>query len=235
MTGRLAHEVTDDGVLVVLRPSIGAPSHLRVDSAEAIRFARTVLEDLGAGDGLGAGGRRITVGRITVDTGSKTAAVDGREIHLTAKEYLILEALALRCGHTFTKEQLFDHLYQGADQPEIKIVDVFICKVRHKLEPSGADQQLETIWGRGYRLVEAPTEAGWVRSDLQVNSGVQAAIVARLAVSEGTFADLWSAIPHAAQNSVRNAIGTLLKRGVIATDGEPRRATYRLMRREAAA
>jgi two-component system, cell cycle response regulator CtrA len=71
----------------------------------------------------------------------------------TGKEYGILELLALRKGTTLAKETFLNHLYNGMDEPEIKIIDVFICKLRKKLEDaSGGLNYIETVWGRGYVL-----------------------------------------------------------------------------------
>jgi len=80
-------------------------------------------------------------------------------VHLTGKEYQILEILALRKGTTLSKEMLLNHLYGGMDEPELKIIDVFICKLRKKLaNASGGRDYIETVWGRGYILRE-PAEA----------------------------------------------------------------------------
>ena len=80
-------------------------------------------------------------------------------MHLTGKEYQILEILALRKGTTLSKEMLLNHLYGGMDEPELKIIDVFICKLRKKLaNASGGRDYIETVWGRGYILRE-PAEA----------------------------------------------------------------------------
>jgi two-component system cell cycle response regulator CtrA len=74
-------------------------------------------------------------------------------VHLTGKEYQMLELLSLRKGTTLTKEMFLNHLYGGMDEPELKIIDVFICKLRKKLASatSGA-HYIETVWGRGYVL-----------------------------------------------------------------------------------
>ena len=74
-------------------------------------------------------------------------------VRLTGKEYSILELLSLRQGTTVTKEMLLAHLYGGMDEPEIKIIDVFVCYLRKKLaQATGSQHYIETIWGRGYRL-----------------------------------------------------------------------------------
>ena len=72
---------------------------------------------------------------------------------MTGKEYRILELLSLRPGVTVTKEMLLDHLYGGRDEPEIKIIDVFVSRLRKKLaQATDGKQHIETVWGRGYRL-----------------------------------------------------------------------------------
>jgi len=78
---------------------------------------------------------QIKVGdHLIVNLDSRTVEVDGRPVHLTGKEYGILELLAVRKGTTLTKETFLNHLYNGMDEPEIKIIDVFICTLRKKLE-----------------------------------------------------------------------------------------------------
>ena len=95
----------------------------------------------------------IQTGRLTVDVAARSAAVGGQPLHLTGKEYGMLELLSLRKGTTLTKEMFLNHLYGGMDEPELKIVDVFICKLRKKLATAtGGESYIETVWGRGYVL-----------------------------------------------------------------------------------
>ena len=95
----------------------------------------------------------ITTGRITVNLDAKTVEVDAAPVHLTGKEYQMLELLSLRKGSTLTKEMFLNHLYGGMDEPELKIIDVFICKLRKKLSvATGGENHIETVWGRGYVL-----------------------------------------------------------------------------------
>jgi len=95
----------------------------------------------------------IHTGEIAVNLDAKTVEVDGHRVHLTGKEYQMLELLSLRKGTTLTKEMFLNHLYGGMDEPELKIIDVFICKLRKKLAAAteGANY-IETVWGRGYVL-----------------------------------------------------------------------------------
>jgi two-component system cell cycle response regulator CtrA len=95
----------------------------------------------------------IKTGRLTVNLDTQTANVDEEPLKLTGKEYGILELLSLRKGSTLTKETFLNHLYGGIDEPELKIIDVFVCKLRKKLAAAtGGQNYIETIWGRGYVL-----------------------------------------------------------------------------------
>jgi two-component system cell cycle response regulator CtrA len=95
----------------------------------------------------------IETGRLTVNLDARTASVDDRPLHLTGKEYAILELLSLRKGTTLTKEMFLNHLYGGMDEPELKIIDVFVCKLRKKIATAtGGANYIETVWGRGYVL-----------------------------------------------------------------------------------
>jgi two-component system cell cycle response regulator CtrA len=97
----------------------------------------------------------ITTGELIVNLDQKTVEVGGAQVHLTSKEYQMLELLALRKGTTLTKDVLLTHLYGGMDEPDLKIIDVFICKLRKKLANASAGKNyIETVWGRGYVLRE---------------------------------------------------------------------------------
>ncbi len=102
----------------------------------------------------------IKTGKLTVNLDTRTVEIEGQPLHLTGKEYGILELLSLRKGTTLPKEMFLNHLYGGRDEPELKIIDVFVCKLRKKLTAAtGGDNYLETVWGRGYVLRDpAPTE-----------------------------------------------------------------------------
>jgi two-component system, cell cycle response regulator CtrA len=91
----------------------------------------------------------LTVGPLTLNLGSREVSVEGRNVHLTGKEYAVLELLTLRKGIVLTKEAFLNHLYGGMDEPEVKIIDVFICKLRKKLAQAGAGDLIGTVWGRG--------------------------------------------------------------------------------------
>ncbi len=101
----------------------------------------------------------IVTGKIRVNLDTRTVEVDGKPLHLTGKEYGILELLSLRKGTTLTKDMFLNHLYGGMDEPEVKIIDVFICKLRKKLETAaGGENYIETVWGRGYVLRDPEEE-----------------------------------------------------------------------------
>jgi two-component system cell cycle response regulator CtrA len=97
----------------------------------------------------------INTGDLSVNLDTKTVEVQNARVHLTGKEYQMLELLSLRKGTTLTKEMFLNHLYGGMDEPELKIIDVFICKLRKKLSvATGGKNYIETVWGRGYVLRE---------------------------------------------------------------------------------
>ncbi|MDE2165338.1 MAG: response regulator transcription factor [Alphaproteobacteria bacterium] len=99
----------------------------------------------------------IRTGKLTVNLDSRTVEADGAPLHLTGKEYGILELLSLRKGTTLTKEMFLNHLYGGMDEPELKIIDVFVCKLRKKLaNATSGENYIETVWGRGYVLRDPP-------------------------------------------------------------------------------
>jgi two-component system cell cycle response regulator CtrA len=95
----------------------------------------------------------IQTGKLKVNLDARTVEVDNQPLHLTGKEYGILDLLSLRKGATLTKEMFLNHLYGGMDEPAVKIIDVFVCKLRKKLSAAtGGDNYIETVWGRGYVL-----------------------------------------------------------------------------------
>ena len=97
----------------------------------------------------------VQIGELVVNMTAKTVAVRGAPVHLTGKEYEVLELLALRKGATISKEVMMNHLYGGLDEPEVKIIDVYVCKLRKKLAQAAAGQNfIATVWGRGYLVAE---------------------------------------------------------------------------------
>ncbi len=94
----------------------------------------------------------LRLGPVQLNLDSRDVLVLGQPVHLTGKEYAILELLVLRKGMVLTKEVFLNHLYGGMDEPEMKIIDVFVCKLRKKLALAGAGNVIGTVWGRGYTV-----------------------------------------------------------------------------------
>ncbi len=103
----------------------------------------------------------IRTGKLSVNLDTRSIEVDSKPLHLTGKEYSILELLSLRKGTTLTKEMFLNHLYGGIDEPELKIIDVFVCKLRKKLaQAANGENYIETVWGRGYVLKDPDQTEG---------------------------------------------------------------------------
>ena len=101
----------------------------------------------------------IQTGDLVVNLDTKTVEVNQARVHLTGKEYQMIELFSLRKGMTLTKEMFLNHLYGGMDEPEPKIIDVFVCKLRKKLiKVTGGENYIETVWGRGYTLRDPAEE-----------------------------------------------------------------------------
>jgi two-component system cell cycle response regulator CtrA len=94
----------------------------------------------------------IQIGKLRVNLERHTVMVDSQPLHLTKKEYAVLELLALRNGAVQTKDALMNHLYGGDNEPGFKVVDVFVCKLRKKLTAACGENYIHTDWGRGYVL-----------------------------------------------------------------------------------
>ena len=113
--------------------------------------------------------------------------VEDRPVALTEKEYGIIELLSLRKGTILTKEMFLDHLYGGMDEPELKIIDVFVCKLRKKIaEATGGHHYIETVWGRGYVLRDpaAPWAAGASTLDENLAERIRAVLAGTGSVRE---------------------------------------------------
>jgi two-component system cell cycle response regulator CtrA len=112
----------------------------------------------------------IRIGDLVVNIETRVVKADGKPMRLTGKEYSIFELLSRRQGTTVTKEMFLGHLYGGMNEPALKIIDVFVCKLRKKLaQATGGKHYIETVWGRGYRLCD-PAE---IRSQPILDQGPQ--------------------------------------------------------------
>jgi two-component system cell cycle response regulator CtrA len=154
---------------------IGADDYLTkpFDKRELIvRIQAIVRRSKGHSDSI------IRTGRLSVNLDTRMVEIDRHPVHLTGKEYGILELLSLRKGTTLTKEMFLNHLYGGMDEPELKIIDVFVCKLRKKLaQASSGENYIETVWGRGYVLREPgcpiPTEAEAGIEEIETEPGME--------------------------------------------------------------
>jgi two-component system cell cycle response regulator CtrA len=108
----------------------------------------------------------VRVGPLSINLDKRTLEVAGQAVHLTVKEFSTLELLAQRRGTTLSKEAILTHLYSGIDVPELKIIDVFVCKLRRKLADATGDGQnlIQTVWGCGYALREVEDDGGLSRA-----------------------------------------------------------------------
>ncbi|WP_341807774.1 response regulator transcription factor [Wolbachia endosymbiont (group E) of Neria commutata] len=114
----------------------------------------------------------IKIGNININFDHRIVEVKGKTVHLTNKEYSMIELLALRKGTVLTKEMFLNHLYNGLDEPsDNKIVDVFMCKLRKKLESANdGKSHIETVWGRGYVLKEYIDDEEYSHADMCENT-----------------------------------------------------------------
>ena len=154
---------TDRLVEVVRALSAGADDYMTLPLKAGDLAAR--LDEFARAAGLRSR-QFVRIGKLTIDLERRALHVAGERIHLTGKEFQMLELLALKRGTTVTKEMFLDHLYGGAYEPVMKIIDVFICKLRKKLMAACGENYIETIWGRGYVMRDPAEEAPAIRAAL---------------------------------------------------------------------
>ena len=142
---------------------VGADDYLTkpFDKAELIARVQAVMRR-----SKGYSQPMLRVGGMELNLDSREVAIDGQQVHLTGKEYAILELLVLRKGMVLTKEAFLNHLYGGMDEPEMKIIDVFICKLRKKLAKAGGANLIGTVWGRGYMMRDPSSQAALTGASL---------------------------------------------------------------------
>jgi two-component system response regulator PhoP len=95
---------------------------------------------------------KIELGPVTVDLTAQRVFRDGDEIELTTYEYKVLNYLVMHPGEVVTKTQLSEHIYEEDADRDSNVIEVFIGRLRRKLDPDGSLNPIETLRGRGYRL-----------------------------------------------------------------------------------
>ncbi|APZ41853.1 response regulator transcription factor [Acidihalobacter ferrooxydans] len=104
---------------------------------------------------------KLVCGPIGLDQGAQQVTLDGAPVELTAYEYRVLEYLMLRAGEVVSKAALTEHIYAEDDERDSNVIEVFIRRLRRKLDPDEILQPIETLRGRGYRLnLERRVDAG---------------------------------------------------------------------------
>ena len=118
----------------------------------------------------------IKIGRLHIDLSKQCVKSDtGKALELTEKEYRIVELMARRMGSVVTKSCFIDHLYSGSEEPEFKIIDVFICKIRNKIKAlfGNGVEYIHTAWGRGYVMEYRPETHTSIQDAYAVYSPLQ--------------------------------------------------------------
>ena len=115
----------------------------------------SVTDEISAVRGIRGSARnrqsKIRTGDLVIDLKTRVVSVHDKPVRVTCKEYSIFELLSVHKGAIVTRQMLLDHLYDGVDAPELKIIDVFVCNLRKKLaQATGGQRYIETVWGRGF-------------------------------------------------------------------------------------
>ncbi|NRA73270.1 MAG: response regulator transcription factor, partial [Rickettsiales bacterium] len=107
--------------------------------------------------------------KLYIDLDTRVVKIDDKIVHLTGAEYAVLETLAVQRETVVTKEALMNNLYKHKQgNPESKIVDVFVCKLRRKLyEASGGKNYIETVWGHGYTFASEQSTQKHLKESLK--------------------------------------------------------------------
>ncbi|SFJ92896.1 response regulator transcription factor [Celeribacter neptunius] len=101
----------------------------------------------------GYASKSLQVGALTLDTDHNVATINGQELQLTRKEYEILEMLVLNRERLVTRETFMNHLYAWNDEPDTRIINVYLSRIRQQIELCGGEPDIvETVWGLGYRI-----------------------------------------------------------------------------------
>ena len=111
----------------------------------------------------------IEHGNISLNLAEQSIFIDSKEVHFTKKEYIMMELLMTKKGSLVCKDVFLDNLYSNAcDEPSVKIVDVFACKLRKKLKKHGANVAIKTIWSRGCSLELIDKEANFEQEEAEI-------------------------------------------------------------------
>jgi two-component system response regulator PhoP len=94
----------------------------------------------------------LACGPVALDTRAQTVTVEGQPVELTTFEYRILEHLMLKAGEVISKTELTDHLYEQDFDRDSNVIEVFVGRLRRKLDPEDRIHPIETLRGRGYRF-----------------------------------------------------------------------------------
>ena len=106
---------------------------------------------------LGHTNSSLCFGGVELNMNSRDVRVNGARLSLSRREYSVLELLFLKQGTILTKGTFLNHLYTGSEEPEMKTIDVIVCRLRKKLAAAGVPALIDTVWGSGYILREGPT------------------------------------------------------------------------------
>jgi two-component system cell cycle response regulator CtrA len=118
-----------------------------IDPAELLARIRAIVRR-----SRGHSQSSLQIGAVTLNLELHSVVANGTSLSLTGKEFALLQLLMLRKNMVMTKDAILNQLYGGMDEPEVKIVDVFVCKIRKKLAAVGLGDFIGTVWGRGYTV-----------------------------------------------------------------------------------
>ncbi len=141
------------------------------DMDELLARMRAIVRRL-----LGHTNSWLRFGGVELNMNSRDVRVNGTRLALSRREYSVLELLFLKQGVILTKGYFLNHLYTGCEEPEMKTIDVIVCRLRKKLAAAGAPTLIDTVWGSGYVLRDPPamqetvpqSEPAWADSALAV-------------------------------------------------------------------
>ena len=101
----------------------------------------------------------LRLGPVELSLDRREVRVHGQQLHLSRREFAVLELLFLKQGVILNKVAFLNHLYCGMEEPEMKTIDVIICRLRKKLAVAGVPTLIDTVWGCGYILRDPSLDA----------------------------------------------------------------------------